>query len=132
MPGCLSKKRQLRDKKYNPGDLPGWKEALSIPLLCTHSAPKEQVDFSPYEMLCERPFVYVNDLFLDQEAQTPPVLYHGHWAIPTRYVLVGCQPDPKDTKEPPLYVPGTEFLIRVWKDGSSRAQPQPTWEGLTL
>ena len=70
MPGCLSKKRQLRDKKYNPGDLPGWKEALSIPLLCTHSAPKEQVDFSPYEMLCERPFVYVSDLFLDPEAQT--------------------------------------------------------------
>ena len=130
MPGCLSKKRQpiikLSDKNDNPGDLPGWKEALSIPLLCTHIAPKEQVELSPYEMLCERPFVYVNDLFLDPEAQTPPVLYNGHWAIPIRYVLVRCQLDPKDSKEPPLYVPGTEVLIRVRKDGSSRDQPQPT------
>ena len=33
-------------------------------------APKEQVGFSPYEMLYGRPFVYVNDLFLDPEVQT--------------------------------------------------------------
>ena len=33
-----------------------------------HIAPKEQV--GPYEMLYGRPFVYVNDLFLDPEAQT--------------------------------------------------------------
>ena len=39
-------------------------------LLHTHIAPKEQVDLSPYEMLYGRPFVYVNDLFLDPEAQT--------------------------------------------------------------
>ena len=39
-------------------------------LLCTRIAPKEQVGLSPYEMLYERPFVYVNDLFLDPEAQT--------------------------------------------------------------
>ena len=45
-------------------------EALPIALLCTHIAPKEQVGLSPYEMLYGRPFVYVNDLFLDPEAQT--------------------------------------------------------------
>ena len=39
-------------------------------LLCTCIAPKEQVGLSPYEMLYGRPFVYVNDLFLDPETQT--------------------------------------------------------------
>ena len=49
----------------------GWKEALpTIALLRTHIAPKGQVGLSPYEMLYGRPFVYVNDLFLDPEAQT--------------------------------------------------------------
>ena len=48
----------------------GWKEALPIALLCTRISPKEQVSLSPYEMLYGRPFVYVNDLFLDPEAQT--------------------------------------------------------------
>ena len=43
---------------------------LPIVLLPTHVAPKEQVGLSPYEMLYGRPFVYVNDLFLDLEAQT--------------------------------------------------------------
>ena len=45
-------------------------EALPIALLHTCIAPKEQVGLSPYEMLYGRPFVYVNDLFLDPEAQT--------------------------------------------------------------
>ena len=35
-----------------------------------HIAPKEQVGLSPYEMVYRRPFVYVNDLFLDPQAQT--------------------------------------------------------------
>ena len=48
----------------------GWKEALRIALLCTCMASKEQVGLSPYEMLYRRPFVYVNDLFLDPEVQT--------------------------------------------------------------
>ena len=33
----------------------GWKEALPIALLHTRIAPKEQVGFSPYEMLYGRP-----------------------------------------------------------------------------
>ena len=48
----------------------GWKEALPVALLHTCIAPKEQAGLSPYEMLCGRPFVYVNALFLDPEAQT--------------------------------------------------------------
>ena len=48
----------------------GRKEALPIAFLHTCVATKEQVDLSPYEMVYGRPFVYVNDLFLDPEAQT--------------------------------------------------------------
>ena len=67
----------------------GWKEAVPIALLHTCTAPKEQVGLSPYETLYGRPFVYVNDLFLHPKVQTPPVLYHGQWAIPRGYTLVG-------------------------------------------
>ena len=37
--------------------------------------------------------------------------------------------DPKDSKESPLYAPGTQVLIKVWKDGSPKAQLQPIWKG---
>ena len=55
-------------KKITQETFLGWKEALPIALLRTPIAPKEQVGFSPYEMLYGRPFVYVNDPFLDPEA----------------------------------------------------------------
>ena len=48
----------------------GWKETLPRALLHTHIAPKDQVGLNPYEMLYGRPFVYVNDLFLDPESQS--------------------------------------------------------------
>ena len=48
----------------------GWTDALPIALLCTHIALNEQIFLGPYDMLYGRPFVYVNDLFLDPEAQT--------------------------------------------------------------
>ena len=43
--------------------------------------------------------------------------------------LWGVNQDPKDSKEPPLYAPGTQILIKVWKYGSPKAQLQPTWKG---
>ena len=43
--------------------------------------------------------------------------------------LWGMNQDPKDSKESPLYTPGTQVLIKVWKDGSPKAQLQPTWKG---
>ena len=43
--------------------------------------------------------------------------------------LWGINQEPKDSKEPPLYAPGTQVLTKVWKSGSPKAQLQPTWEG---
>ena len=104
-------------------------EALPIALLRTRIAPKEQVGFSPYEMLYGRPFVYVNDLFLDPEVQTLQfyTMAIGQFQQDTR--LWGMNQDPKDSKESPLYAPGTRVLINVWKDGSPKAQLQATWKG---
>ena len=104
-------------------------EALPIALLCTRIAPKEQVGLSPYEMLYGRPFVYVNDLFLDPEVQTLQSYTMAIGQFQQDIRLWGMNQDPKDSKESPLYAPGTQVLIKVWKDGSPKAQLQPTWKG---
>ena len=73
----------------------GWKEALPIALLCTRIALKEQVGLSPHEMLYGKPFAYVNDLFLDPEAQTLQsyTMAIGHSS--NKIYTLGCQPGPK-------------------------------------
>ena len=101
----------------------GWKEALLIALLCTRIAPKEQVGLSPYEMLYGRPFVYVNDLFLDPKAQTLWSYTMAIGQFQQDICLSGMNQDPKES---PLYAPGTQVLIKVWKHGSPKAQLQPT------
>ena len=103
----------------------GWKEVLPIALLCTRIAPKEQICLSPYEMLRGRPFVYVNDLFLDTEVQTLQSYTMDICQFQQDIRLWGVNQDPKDSKESPLYAPGTQVLIEVWKDGSSKAQLSP-------
>ena len=77
-------------------------------LLCICIAPKEQIGLSPYEMLYGRPFVYVNDLFLDPEAQTlrSYTMVIGQFQQDIR--LWSVNRDPKDSKESPLYAPGTQ------------------------
>ena len=72
----------------------GWKEALSIALLRTHISPKEQVGLSPYVIVYGRPFVYVNDLFLDPEAQTLQSYTMAIGQFQDIH-LWGCQPGPK-------------------------------------
>ena len=104
-------------------------EALPIALLCTSIAPKEQICLSPYEMLYGRPFVYVNDLFLDPEAQTLQSYTMATGQFQQHIHLWGVNQDPKDSKEPPLYAPVTQVLIKVWKDGSPKIHLQPTWKG---
>ena len=106
----------------------GWKEALPIALLHIHIAPKEQVGLSPYEMLYGRPFVYVNDLFLDPESQTLQSYTRATEQFQQDIHLWGVNQDPKDSKEPPLCAPGTQVLIKIWKDGSPKAQLQLTWK----
>ena len=90
-------------------------------LLHTHIAPKEQVGLSPYEMLYGRPSVCVNDPFLDPEAQTLQSYTMAIGQFQQCIHLWGVNQDPKDSKEPPLYAPGTQVLIEVWKDGSPKA-----------
>ena len=107
-----------------------WKEALPIALLHTHIAPKEQVGLSPYKMLHGRPFVYVNDFFLDPEAQTLQSYTTAIGQFQQDICLCGVKQDPKYSKESALYAPRTQVLIKVWEDGSPKAQLQPAWKGL--
>ena len=80
-------------------------------------------------MLYGRPFAYVNDLFLDPEVQTLQSYTMAIGQFQQDIRLWGINQDPKDSKESPLYAPGTQVLIKVWKDGSPKAQLQPTWKG---
>ena len=70
------------------------------------TAPKEQAGHSPYEMLYRRPFAYVNDLFLDPEAQTlcSYTMVIGQFQQDT--FLWAVNHEPKNSEEPPLYAPG--------------------------
>ena len=74
-------------------------------------------------------FIYVNDLFLDPEAQTLWSYTMAIGQFQKGIHIWGVNQDPKDSKEPPLYAPGTQDLIKVWEDGSPKAQLQPTWKG---
>ena len=94
-------------------------------LLCIRIVPKEQVGLSLYEMLYGRPFVYVNDLVLDPEAKTLWSYTMAIGQFQQDICLWGVNQDPKDSKESPLYAPGTQVLIKIWKDGSPKAQLQP-------
>ena len=76
-----------------------------------------------------RLFVYVNDLYPDPEAQT---LWSYTMAIAQfrqDICLWGVNQNSKDSQEPPLYAPEIQVIIKVWKDGSLKAQLQPIWKG---
>ena len=77
-----------------------------------------------------RPFVYVNDLLLDPEAQTLQSYTTAIGQFQQDICLCGVKQDPKYSKESALYAPRTQVLIKVWEDGSPKAQLQPTWKGL--
>ena len=123
---------KISDKKDNPEASLGWKEALPIALLHTWIAPKEQVGLSPCEMLYGRLFFfffYVSELFLDPEVQTLQSYTMAIGKFQQDICLCGVNQDPKVSKESPLYAPGTQVLVKVWKDRSPKAQLQPTWKG---
>ena len=89
-------------KKVTQKTTLGWKEALSIALLCTHIGPKEQVGLSPYEILYERRFVYVNKLFLDPEAQSLWFYTTAIGQFQQDIRLWGVNQDSKNSKVSPL------------------------------
>ena len=64
-------------------------------------------------MLYGRPFVYVNHLFFDPEAQTlwPDTMATGQFQQDIH--LWGVNQDPKDSKESLLSAPGTQVLISL-------------------
>ena len=79
----------------------GWKEALPIAFLHTRISPKEQVGLSPYEMLYGRPFVYVNGLFVDPEAQPLQSYTMAIGQFQQDVHLWGVNQDPKDSRKSP-------------------------------
>ena len=97
-------------KKITQETTLGWKEAIPIALLLTCIALKEQVGLSPYEMLYGRPFANVNDLFPDPEAQTFWSYTMAIGQFQQDIHLWSVNQDPKDSKELPLYAPGTQVL----------------------
>ena len=105
----------------------GWKEALPIALLTTRIAPKEQVGLSPYEMLYGRPFVHVNDLFLDPEAH---ILQSYTMAIGQFQKDICLWVSTRIQKI--LYAPGTQVLIKVGKMGPQRLNSSPHGRAPTL
>ena len=83
-------------------------------------------------MLYGRPFVYVSDLILNPEAQVLQFYTMANGQFKLDIHLCGVNQDPKDSKEPSIYSPGFQILIKVWKDGSPKTQLQPTWKNPTL
>ena len=61
-------------------------------------ALKEQVGLSPYKMLYGRPFVYVNDLFLDPEVQTLQSYTMATGQFQQEIHLLGVKQNPKILK----------------------------------
>ena len=88
-------------------------------------APREQVGLSLYEMLYGRPYVYVNDLFLDADTQILQSYTMVTGQFQQDILLWGVNQDTKDSKEPPLYTPRTQVLTKIWKDGSPRLNSSP-------
>ena len=64
-------------------------------------------------MLYGKPFAYVNDLFLDPEAQTLQSYTMAIGQVQQDIHLLGVSQDPKDSKESPLYSPGIQVLISM-------------------
>ena len=62
-------------------------------------------------MLYRRPFVYVRDLHPEAQTLRSYTMAIGQFQQHT--CLWGVNQDPKDSKQPPLYAPGTEVLIKA-------------------
>ena len=77
-------------------------------------------------MLYGRPFVYLNDLFLDPEVQTLQSYTMAIGQFQQDIHLWGMNRTQKILRSHHYML---QVLIKVWKDGSPKAQLQPTWKG---
>ena len=73
--------------------------------------------------------LFMSMTFLDPEVQTLQSCTIAFGQFQQDICLWGMNQDPKDSKESPLYAPGTQVLIKIWKDGSPKVHFQPTWKG---
>ena len=64
--------------------------------------------------------LFVIDLFLDPEVQNLQSYTIAIGQLQQEIHLWDINQDPKDSKQPPLYAPGTQVLVKVWKDGSPK------------
>ena len=64
--------------------------------------------------------LFVIDLFLDPEVQNLQSYTIAIGQSQQEIHLWDINQDPKDSKQPPLYAPGTQVLVKVWKDGSPK------------
>ena len=74
----------------------------------------------------------MGDLFLDPKVQTLQFYTIAIGQFQQEIHLWDANQDPKDSEGLPLYASGTQVLIKIWKDGSQKAQLQPTWKGSYL
>ena len=65
--------------------------------------------------------LFMSMTFLDPEVQTLQSYTMAFGQFQQDIHLWGVNQDPKDSKEPPLYAPGTQVLIEVLKDRSPKA-----------
>ena len=83
-------------------------------------------------MLYGRPFVYVNDIFLDPDAQTLLSYTMVTGQFQQDICLWDVNQDPKDSKASPLYAPGTQVLIKDGRMGPQRHNSSPRGRAPTL
>ena len=107
-------------------------QQTSLTLLHTCIAPKEQGGLSLYEMLYGKTFVYVNDLFLDPEAQT----LHSY-TMPTGQFqqdvhLWGVNQDPKILKSHNYMLQELKSQLKFGKMGPQRLNSSPHERAPTL
>ena len=91
-----------------------WKEALpklsSAPVLFL----RNRLVLVLMRCLYGRPFVYINDLFLDPEAQTLWFYTMAIGQFQQDICLWGVNQDPKDSKESPLYATDPVLASPTW------------------
>ena len=84
-----------------------------------------QLMFSPFEDLYGLLFLY-SELLLDMETSFLEAYVQTVAQFQTTLKEFGLWQKPSLDSATPLYPPGAQALIKVWKDGSPNSQLQPS------